>query len=117
MKNLRQIGSQKEDLAACYLVEQGYNILERNLYSRDAEADIIAMDGEILCFVEVKFRADDSYGLAEEAITPNKIRHMIKFARFYLMKNPQFNVFEIRFDVVAINGNDINLIKGAFDAY
>lgn len=117
MKNLRQIGSQKEDLAARYLIEHGYNILERNLYIRDAEADIVAMDGDVLCFVEVKYRADNSHGLAEEAITPNKMRRMIKLARVYLMKNPKYNDFEIRFDVVAINGNDINLIKAAFEAY
>lgn len=117
MNNKRALGSEMETLAVKHLEAKGYCILERNYYIRDAEADIIAFENNILCFIEVKYRFSSAYGSAEEAITPLKMRRMIKLAKVYLMKHPSFADMEIRFDVIAINGNDINLIKGAFEAY
>lgn len=115
MQNLRKLGGEKEELAVSYLKNQGYIILDRNVYTRDAEADVIAMDGEVLCFIEVKYRRNNKFGTAEEAITPSKIKKIIKAARVYLLKHPKYNNYEIRFDVVAINGDEIRLIKAAFE--
>ncbi len=56
------MGRKGEDLAAEYLSSKGYRILERNWRWSRAEADIIAMDGEVLVFVEVKTRTSDYFG-------------------------------------------------------
>ena len=51
--NKREIGSGYEEMAAAYLIEQGYKIVARNFSGRRGEIDIIARDGEYLVFVEV----------------------------------------------------------------
>ena len=57
--NKREIGSGYEEMAAAYLIEQGYKIVVRNFSGRRGEIDIIARDGEYLVFVEVKYRRDE----------------------------------------------------------
>ncbi len=116
MENKRAVGTKYEQLAMEYLEENGYRILEHNFYSNSGEADIIAVEGRTLCFVEVKYRRNSRYGTAAEAITPYKIRRCIKTAKVYLMKHREFADFNVRFDVVAIDGEHIELIKSAFEA-
>ncbi len=82
----RNIGNQGEELACKYLKKQGYKILERNYQIRGGEIDIIAKDGEYLVFIEVKTRYSHQYGLPVEAMTPWKIKFLLKTARFYLQK-------------------------------
>jgi putative endonuclease len=52
--NKRQLGTQKETVAAAYLEKEGYEIVERNYYTRHGEIDIIAKEEEYIVFVEVK---------------------------------------------------------------
>lgn len=80
------IGNQGENLACEYLKKQGYKILERNYRIRGGEIDIVARDGQYLVFVEVKTRYSHEYGLPIESITPWKIKHLLKTAKFYLQK-------------------------------
>ena len=61
-RNKRKIGGQYEDLAAAYLREQGYEILERNYRDRLGEIDVIAREAGYLVFVEVKYRKDQRSG-------------------------------------------------------
>src|SRR5512142_733576 len=77
-----------EDLAHRFLRKQGYTIVARNyrLSSGDAEADLIAREGEDLVIVEVKTRATDEYGPPEQAVTPEKRRHLMRVAREYARK-------------------------------
>jgi putative endonuclease len=97
-KRLGQVG---EDLAADLLEKQGYQILTRNFRTKFGELDIIAKDGKVLVFVEVKCRFPGQFGLPEEAVTPFKIRHLIKAGEYYLITHP--NTLEgPRIDVVAI---------------
>ena len=72
MENKRSVGQEKEMLAVEYLKEQGADILAQNFYFRGGELDIVAKDGEYLCFIEVKYRKNTSYGAAEEAVTAAK---------------------------------------------
>ncbi|MGI6337246.1 MAG: ribonuclease HII [Eubacteriales bacterium] len=67
-------GQYGEDLAVKYLTEQGYEILERNYRIRGGELDIIAKDGDVVVFVEVKERRDALYKTGMDAVTPAKIR-------------------------------------------
>lgn len=114
--NKRLLGNEKEQIAVKYLESFGYKILERNFYIRGAEADIIAIDNKTLCFIEVKFRRNDKHGLAEDAVTLTKQKRIIKLARYYIMTHQELEHLDVRFDVVAINGSELSLIKSAFEA-
>ncbi len=96
-------GRRGEDLAHRFLRRQGYTIVARNyrLSSGDAEADLIAREGEDLVIVEVKTRASADFGPPERAVNPEKQRHLIRVAREYARKTD--TPWErVRFDVVSI---------------
>ena len=65
----RAVGTHYEEEAARYLEQQGYQILERNFFSRYGEIDLIAKDEDTLVFVEVKYRSGASFGDPAEAVT------------------------------------------------
>lgn len=113
-QNKRQIGSEYERIAGAYLEKEGYEILEYNVHGRAGEIDIVARDGQYIVFVEVKFRRDDSHGHALEAVSYSKQRTISKCAISYLNKHKLWNV-PVRFDVIGIMGQDITLIKNAFE--
>lgn len=81
-----QIGSDGESLACKYIEKLGYQILERNFRIRGGEIDIIALDGKELVFIEVKTRLTHEFGNPFEAITPWKIKFLLKAALFYIVK-------------------------------
>ncbi|HHU17795.1 MAG: YraN family protein [Anaerovoracaceae bacterium] len=99
------IGSYGEDLAERFLINKGYKILERNFRCRLGEIDIIAMDGTVLVFIEVKTRRNQKFGLPCEAITSEKFRHLKKAATYYAMVS-SMETYDMRIDVIEI------LIKG-----
>ena len=114
MQNKRSLGLLKEELAAQHLINQGADILERNFYFRGGELDLIAKDGEYLCFVEVKYRKSTSFGFPEEAVTYTKQKKMLSGARYYLYKNHYPADTPCRFDIISIYGEEILWIKDAF---
>ena len=70
----KKLGRQGEDAAACYLEKSGYTLLRRNYTCRLGEIDIVAMDRDVLVFVEVRSRSSEGYGLAQESVTVRMIR-------------------------------------------
>ena len=94
-----------------YLVEQGYEILARNAVFPGAEIDLIALDGGVVVFVEVKVRKGGAYG--REAVTPAKQKRICRGAVAYMMKNGLMNR-QARFDVIEIQGAQLTHIKDAF---
>lgn len=113
--NKRQLGSQKEQMAAEYLIEKGWKILDRNFYCRQGEIDLIAISPEqILVFLEVKYRKDKKNGLPEEAVNKKKQEKIQKAARIYLYQKGISMNRKCRFDVVAIIGDRLKLIENAF---
>jgi putative endonuclease len=66
--NKRLIGGEYERLAAEYLKKKGMFILEMNFRNRGGEIDIIAKDGEYICFIEVKYRTTNEWGFPLEAV-------------------------------------------------
>jgi putative endonuclease len=110
-----QRGASAETDATQLLVEAGYRIVERNFRCKAGELDIVARDGEVLVFVEVRSRADDEHGSAVEMIGRTKQRRVVRVARCYLATvEPVFE--QCRFDVVAITAGEAMLIKDAFRA-
>lgn len=97
------LGRRGEDLAHRYLCREGFIIVARNyrLAAGDAEADLIAWEGEHLVFVEVKSRRSDEHGLPERAIGEEKRAHLLRVAREYARKtNTPWEC--VRFDVVTV---------------
>lgn len=111
-------GRAGEDEAARFLTERGLSIVARNVRAGGGEIDLVAGDGGAVVFVEVKWRRDASRGTPAEAVTPLKRRKLLSAARAWLAENPSGASRDVRFDVVAIEGDakKIDWIRGAFDA-
>ena len=97
----QSLGKWGEALAADYLAQRGYILVERNARTSYGELDLVMRQGEGIVFVEVKTRATSSYGLPEESITPRKQAHLINAARAYLQSRPELGG-DWRVDVIAI---------------
>jgi putative endonuclease len=97
------LGRRGEDLAHRFLRAKGFVIVARNyrLSSGDAEADLIAWDGPMLVFVEVKSRETADFGPPERAIGEEKRTHLLRVAREYTRKT-ETPWDRIRFDVVTV---------------
>jgi putative endonuclease len=113
----RTVGKAGEEAAVQYLLQRGYQILQRNYRCRFGEIDLIARDGRTLAFIEVKTRRSQRFGPAASAVTIEKQRHLIKTSQMYMAQMNK--AYELcRFDVVAIemdaHGLHIELIKDAF---
>lgn len=113
-----QNGKKGEATAEKYLVERGYQIVDRNFRSQQGEVDLIAKDGSCLVFVEVKSYTFRSYGSPAGAVRKAKKQSLIHAAETYLFKNKIKNVL-CRFDVVTIyrtldGSQAIELYKNAF---
>ena len=115
----RTRGEAGENLAARHLESLGYRIVERNYRVASGEVDLIAWDGQVLCFVEVRSRATVDFGDPLETIGPQKIRRIVKAAREYLA-NIDGTWPEMRFDAVGIVMSEppqLTLVRGAFEAH
>ena len=108
-------GHYYEQEAADYLISCGYQILEMNYRGRHGEIDLIAMDGEYLVFVEVKYRQSDYVQSPSEAVDGKKQRHISRTARQYMLGHKMSEDQLCRFDVVAFVQNQPVLYKNAFE--
>ena len=97
----KQTGRRGEDMAATYLAQQGYEIVQRNWRCSTGEVDIIARKGNTLIFVEVRTRRSRRFGTAEESITPAKQARLMELAQAYLQAF-QINNCSWQIDVIAI---------------
>jgi putative endonuclease len=94
-------GNAGERIAASYLKEKGYRVLERNYRTIFGEIDIVARLGAMIVFVEVKTRATSSLGPPYLSVTGIKQAHMIKNALFYL-KTHKLTDANWRIDIVSV---------------
>jgi putative endonuclease len=110
----RQIaGDAAEDQALRHLSAQGLALVTRNFRCKGGEIDLIMQDLKTLVFVEVRKRADRSHGGAAASITAAKQARLILAAQIYLQryKTPP----PCRFDVVAIDGPQLDWLKNAIE--
>ena len=99
--NNQLLGKRGEELAAEYLVGHGFRIIDRNFKARYGELDIIAIQGTVLVFIEVKTRVGREFGLPEEAVTPRKLAEVLKTAQYYKLLHPNLPE-SLRIDVIGI---------------
>jgi putative endonuclease len=97
-------GKEGEEMAAKWLEDRGYKILDKNNSTKWGEIDIIVSKNDILIFVEVKLKTTEDYGTPEEMIGQNKLMQVRRTAEMYLLTNPdiakQFDRYQI--DAVCI---------------
>ncbi len=96
----RLLGRWGEGLAANFLREKGFRIQAANWSCRFGELDLVAEDGQYLCFVEVKLRKSAAYGTAGAAVDRRKQAKLRTTAELYLAAHP--TGFQPRFDVIEI---------------
>lgn len=113
-KNRRQTGTRYEQQASAYLESQGYELIEHNYYCRLGEIDLVAREDGYLVFVEVKYRRTAVSGSAAESVNRVKQRRIYQCAQMYMKQRGISFSHPVRFDVVAVDGNGITLIKNAF---
>lgn len=113
--NTRKKGAAYEQVAIEYLQSQGMAILEHNYRNRKGEIDIIGRDGEYIVFIEVKYRRDTSKGDPVEAVDYGKQRTICKVADYYRMMHHMGDFSPVRYDVIAICGEDIMWYQNAFE--
>ncbi len=114
----KKIGRKGESIAADYLASKGWKILVRNYRTARGEIDLIAEDGDVLVFVEVKNYSSRSFYLPSFSIDKNKRQCIIKSAKTYLFIN---NIRDVncRFDVLTIykNPKGIDCIEHYVNAF
>ncbi len=102
MSQARQTGREGEAIAARYLEDAGWTVLERNYRAGRNEVDLIVMRGRTVAFVEVKSRRSEGFGHPLEAITAHKQGEIAKVARAWLRARGGLRGLDLRFDAVAV---------------
>ncbi len=130
--NTRDIGTHFEEAAVSYLEDNGIRIIDRNVRcGRIGEIDLIGIDrspvmpdadmnegdsdigsDRTLVFFEVKYRKSGDFGDPVSAVDHRKQAKIRKCAQYYLSYRPTGDY--IRFDVIAIRGEEITWYKNAF---
>ena len=101
MKHNQRVGKWGEETAVEYLKQKGYEIVEQNVRTPYGEIDIVARQGDITIFIEVKARTSNKMGLPEESITARKREHMVACAEHYAAEH---EIDHWQIDVISIEG-------------
>ena len=112
--NKRSVGSKYEDIAAGYLENNGVRITERNYRNRYGEIDLIGRAEGYFIFFEVKYRKDGTAGDPIEAVDHRKQYRISRVADHFRIYKKLKDSDNVRFDVIAIRGNEIEWYKNAF---
>ncbi len=98
----KNLGDSGERVAALFLEQRGYKIVERNYRTRSGEIDLVAEDADGLAFVEVRTRRGGGMNVPEESLTPRKRERLISMALEFLSQREEFAERAWRIDFVAI---------------
>ena len=102
---MNSVGKKGEKVVATWLVEQGYNIIEQNWRVRTGEIDIIALDKDVLVFVEVKTLPNTTLESLTMLVGYNKQIKIAQTAKYFLQNNRQYHKLRMRFDVIVLKSN------------
>lgn len=110
-----QKGKRYEQKAAAYLQEQGVSLITVNYRCRQGEIDIVGIHEGCLVFVEVKYRRDKKSGMPEEAVGVSKQRKICCVSDYFRISHRQYEKLQVRYDVVAITGEQMKWYQNAFE--
>ena len=96
-----RLGKWGEETAANHLIKNGYIILDKNVRTGYGEIDIVARQGEVVVFVEVKTRHSDLFGPPEVSINQRKKERLIQSTRSFMQEHPELGD-DWRIDVIAV---------------
>lgn len=106
----RKIGKIGEEIAAEFLANKGYQIIEKNYYSRYGEIDLVAWETGSVIFVEVKTRTNQAYGAPETSVTQKKLDRIEKAALMWMQAHPNMSD-DWRIEVVAILIDELHQVQ------
>lgn len=111
-------GTQAENRAETWLVQQGLVKRAKNYRCKLGEIDLIMMHSDILVFIEVRLRSHRQFASAAESVTIGKQQKIIRTAQYYLQEHQLTDKVNCRFDVIAFSDNgDPEWIKNAFSVF
>lgn len=116
--NTKDKGDRAERWAREWLEQHGFRVVARNVRGRGGEIDVVAWQGEVLCFIEVRSRATDRLVRPAATVRHVKQRRLIQTAAMYLQQHFPHGAPPCRFDVIAIVGygdrSRVRHVAGAF---
>lgn len=116
MAQHNELGKKGEQLAVDFLLENNYEIVERNYRFDRAEVDIIARKEAVLAIIEVKTRSTIDFGNPQDFVKPKQIQRLVKAVDDYVVENEL--AVEVRFDIIAIvkekKGFSVEHLENAF---
>lgn len=96
------LGKFGERVAAAHLEAKGFRIIDRNFRVAEAEADLVARDGDTVVFVEVRTRRGGAAGMAALSINARKAAKVLLAARWYAERHPEYGALPMRIDAVTV---------------
>lgn len=114
MQNNRRVGGAHETRAKLELERLGYKVLETNFRCKIGEIDLIALHKGYLVFIEVKYRKNAKAGSAAEAVTWKKQQVISRVADYYIRSHCS-KIPSCRFDVAALDGDEMIIYENAFE--
>ena len=103
MASHNELGKWGEEIAAAYLRDKGFVIVERNWHSQHRDLDIVAIDGSEMVFVEVKARSSEMFAYPDQTITPKKRLNLQQSINHYVKSHHITQRFRI--DIITVIGN------------
>ncbi|MGQ5632090.1 YraN family protein [Enterobacter cloacae] len=111
----KETGDAWELKARRWLEGKGLRFIAANVRGRGGEIDLIMKEGQVIVFVEVRYRQSSRFGGAAASVTPAKQHKLLQTAHLWLARhNGSFDTVDCRFDVLAFTGNEIEWLKNAF---
>lgn len=110
----QQLGARGEALAARWYEAAGYAVVARNWRAGRGELDLVVRKASLLAFCEVKTRSTAAFGSPASAVGREKQEQVRALARRFLAEHPQRGVRDLRFDVAAVIGTDVEVYEAAF---
>lgn len=120
MFDRRARGDVVEAAALAHLQAHGLQLLARNAQARGGEIDLVMLEGDVVVFVEVRYRGSSAFGGGIASIDSRKRRKLVHAAQVFLMRNPKLAHAPCRFDVVDASGApatpELHWLRDAFRA-
>lgn len=107
------LGRKGERIACRWLLREGFDILARRWNGRRGELDIVAFEGDLLAFIEVKTRSSSQYGEPWEFVDPRK-QLVLQSAADEFIAEYDLGQYAYRFDIVSVTGTEVTLYRNAF---